>query len=112
VHDSLQLLRTEYLAIPAESLKYPSLFRYLRIRRPLEENMVLTVEPGCYFSPNLLKSYGVTSSPLVDQSVLQRYAAVGGVRIEDVIVVTANGSENLTTVGRDVAWVENVCSGA
>lgn len=111
VHDSLQLLRSEHLDVPAESTKYSGLFRYLRIRRRLEAGMVLTVEPGCYFSPNLIKMYGVDKSPLVDQEVMERYARVGGVRIEDVVVVTADGSENLTTVGREVDWVERVCSG-
>jgi Xaa-Pro dipeptidase len=73
--------------------------------------MVLTVEPGCYFSPNLIKTYGVGTSPLVNLEVMDRYAAMGGVRIEDVVVVTVDGSENLTTVGREVEWIERVCSG-
>jgi Xaa-Pro dipeptidase len=46
VHDSLQLLRTEYLDIPESSKRYSKLFKYLRIRRKLEDKMVLTIEPG------------------------------------------------------------------
>jgi Xaa-Pro dipeptidase len=33
------------------------------------------------------------------------------VRIEDVVVITESGYENLTTVRSDVEWVEGVCSG-
>jgi Xaa-Pro aminopeptidase len=36
---------------------------------------------------------------------------VGGVRIEDVVVVETEGIRNLTPVGRDVEWIEAVCSG-
>jgi Xaa-Pro dipeptidase len=44
--------------------------------------------------------------------VLKRYEGMGGVRIEDVVLITENGYENLTTVRSDVDWVEGVCSGA
>lgn len=50
--------------------------------RPLEANMVLTVEPGLYITPG---------TPHVDP----RWWGIG-VRIEDDIAVTANGYENLT----------------
>ncbi|KAH6903819.1 prolidase [Coprinopsis sp. MPI-PUGE-AT-0042] len=86
-----------------------SLYTYLRLRLPLEENMVVTNEPGCYFSPHLLSS--IRSSPLINHDVLARYESIGGVRIEDVIVITAQGYENLTTVRSEVEWVEGVCSG-
>lgn len=50
--------------------------------RPLEAGMVLTVEPGLYFSPN-------------DSSIDACWRGIG-VRIEDDILVTPNGYENLT----------------
>lgn len=36
---------------------------------------------------------------------------MGGVRIEDVVVITKDGAENLTTVGKEVDWLESVASG-
>jgi len=33
------------------------------------------------------------------------------VRIEDVVVVTQDGYENLTTVKSERSWVEGLCSG-
>ena len=68
-----------------------------------------TVEPGIYFSPHLLAS--VRDSQHIDHEVLKRYESVGGVRIEDVVLITKDGHENFTTVRSDVDWVEGVCSG-
>ena len=50
--------------------------------RPLEPGMVLTVEPGFYVQPD-------------DREVPQEYAHIG-IRIEDDILITATGNENLT----------------
>ena len=47
----------------------------------------------------------------IDHEVLKRYESVGGVRNEDVVVITNDGHKNLTTVRSDVDWVEGVCSG-
>ncbi|KAH9895832.1 Creatinase/aminopeptidase [Cubamyces lactineus] len=88
---------------------HESFYTYLRLRLPLEEGMVVTVEPGIYFSPHLLAP--VRDSKHIDQEVLKRYESVGGVRIEDVVVITKDGYENLTTVRSDTEWVEKVCSG-
>lgn len=67
------------------------------------------MEPGIYFSPHLLAP--VRDSKHIDQEVLKRYESVGGVRIEDVVLITKDGYENLTTVRSDTEWVEKVCSG-
>lgn len=50
-------------------------------------------------------------SPLIDHEVLARYESVGGVRIEDVVLVTETGHEVLSPVGKERDWVEGVCSG-
>ncbi|KAG6828599.1 hypothetical protein H0H92_007340 [Tricholoma furcatifolium] len=102
----------------AEKAKWghEDLYRYLRLRRPLESGMVVTVEPGIYFSPHLLgrarRDLTAQWDKIVNEEVLGRYESVGGVRIEDVVVIKENGFENLTTVRSDVEWVEGVCSGA
>jgi len=97
------------LTIPDESANNKEFYTYLRLRIPLEVGMVLTVEPGIYFSPHLLAP--IRNSTYINHDVLARYESVGGVRIEDVLLITETGSENLTTVGKDVEWLERVCSG-
>lgn len=72
--------------------------------------MVVTIEPGCYFSPHQLEP--VRGSPHIDHEVLGRYEIVGGVRIEDVVLITETGCEVLTAVRKDVEWLEAVASGA
>ncbi|THG97121.1 hypothetical protein EW026_g4821 [Hermanssonia centrifuga] len=90
-------------------LGHPDFYTYLRLRLPLREGMVVTVEPGIYFSPHLLAA--IRDSKHVDHEVLKKYESVGGVRIEDVVLITKEGYVNLTTVRSDVDWVEGVCSG-
>ncbi|KAG5641454.1 hypothetical protein DXG03_005143 [Asterophora parasitica] len=89
----------------------PNCYEYLRLRRPLAQGMVVTVEPGIYFSPHLLGRAQAHTSPFVDSEALKRYEPVGGVRIEDVVHITEDTYQNLTTVRSDVEWVEGVCSG-
>ncbi|TFK35811.1 Creatinase/aminopeptidase [Crucibulum laeve] len=110
VHDVPEASKpTENNTIGSVVLGHESFYSYLRLRLPLEANMVVTVEPGIYFSPHLLEA--VRDSKHIDYEVLKRYESVGGVRIEDVVVITEDGFENLTTVRSDTAWVEAVCSG-
>ncbi|KAJ3719646.1 Creatinase/aminopeptidase [Lentinula guzmanii] len=89
---------------------HESFYTYLRLRLPLRKNMVVTVEPGCYFSPHLIAP--VRDSKHINKEVLERYESVGGVRIEDVVLITEDGYDNLTTVRSDTEWVEGICSGA
>lgn len=84
--------------------------KYLRTRRTLQPDMVLTIEPGLYFVPALLKP------ALEDDDVSQFLNAdkindmmdFGGVRIEDNIIITQDGCENLTTVPKERAEIEKV----
>jgi Xaa-Pro dipeptidase len=69
----------------------------LRLTRPLEPGMVVTVEPGIYFIDSLLAR--VRQGPqagAVNWTLVDTLRACGGIRIEDDVVVTASGHENLT----------------
>jgi len=68
----------------------------LRFARELEEGLVLTVEPGCYFIKSLLVTRDVDIGIDVDKYVnvdkAMEYAQeVAGVRIEDNVVITSDG---------------------
>lgn len=66
----------------------------------LEPGMVVTVEPGLYFSDFALSKVYLRDpqhAKYINREVLSKYMSVGGVRIEDDILVTTKGYTNLTT---------------
>lgn len=74
----------------------------LRTARVLEEGMVLTIEPGCYFNTVLLEkaAHNEQQQKFLVLEELERFKGFGGVRIEDDVVITKNGIEDLTKVPR------------
>ncbi len=70
---------------------------YLRTTRVLEEGHVVTIEPGLYFIPMLLEPHrNGADSGAFDWKLIDALTPLGGVRIEDDILVTASGHEDLT----------------
>ena len=75
----------------------PSGHPFLRLTRQLEENMVLTVEPGLYAIDMLLENLrGTPAEQHVLWDGVDWLRPFGGVRIEDDVRVTTSGCENLT----------------
>lgn len=69
----------------------------LRLTRRLEAGMVVTVEPGLYFIDSLLQRLRAsTNAAAVNWTLVDTLRACGGIRIEDNVVVTASGHDNLT----------------
>ena len=71
---------------------------YLRLNRPLRTDMVVTIEPGFYQVPAILNNSQNRENfkNLVNWERLAQFADVRGIRIEDDVLVTENGSEVLT----------------
>lgn len=70
---------------------------FLRLTRVLEENMVLTIEPGLYVIDMLLeKLRGTAAENQVNWTTVDWLRPFGGIRIEDNIRVLVNDRENLT----------------
>jgi Xaa-Pro aminopeptidase len=70
----------------------------LRMDLPLQENYVTTVEPGVYFIPIILNNPSNREKyhDCVDWDMAERHLAFGGIRIEDNVLVTADGPVVLT----------------
>ncbi|ODV84847.1 hypothetical protein CANARDRAFT_200045 [[Candida] arabinofermentans NRRL YB-2248] len=94
---------------PNYSDKNPML-RYLRIRRPLKAGMVVTNEPGIYFSPFLLEN-GLKNpdhAKYIDMDVVNKYMYIGGVRIEDDVLVAQDGYEVFTKITSDPKEISDI----
>ena len=81
----------------------------------LEPGMVVTIEPGIYFNRfELSRAYlnDPVHSKFINKEVLERYWDVGGVRIEDNILITAKGYEVLTTTPKGEAALEIIRHGS
>ncbi|MDH3747015.1 MAG: Xaa-Pro dipeptidase [Gammaproteobacteria bacterium] len=75
----------------------PSGHPFLRLTRVLEEDMVLTIEPGLYVIDMLLEELrGSPAEAHVNWNTVKWLRPFGGIRIEDNVRVLPNGQENMT----------------
>lgn len=74
--------------------KPPTRFPSLRLIRRIEEDLVFTVEPGIYFIPVLLEQ--VRGHKDINWLLVEQLVPYGGVRIEDNVLVKADGVQNFT----------------
>ena len=66
----------------------------LRMGRRLEEGFVITDEPGCYFIPALIDKWRAEHlhTDFLNYDVIETFKDFGGIRLEDDILITPDGS--------------------
>ena len=69
----------------------------LRMGRRLQEGFVMTDEPGCYFIPALIDQWKAEKmhTDFINYDALESFKDFGGIRLEDDILITPNGSRFL-----------------
>jgi len=74
----------------------------LRTRRTLEEGICITVEPGIYFIDFMIEKAlnDESLSKYLNKDKIDEYKGVGGVRLEDDIVITKDGYELISSLPR------------
>lgn len=75
----------------------PERYPALRLTRRVEARQVFTIEPGIYFIPQLLER--AAKAPYANEISWPRvesFLPYGGIRVEDDVLVTGDGCENLT----------------
>jgi Xaa-Pro dipeptidase len=78
-------------------LAQPDDHPFLRNLRPIEVGNVFTIEPGVYFIEQLMAGLRETATAdRIDWARVESLVPYGGVRIEDNIAATADGTCNLT----------------
>jgi Xaa-Pro aminopeptidase len=85
-------------ALPGRPKRTEPALKNQRTDFPLEPGYLMTIEPGIYFIP------GIVNDPkrreryadCVDWKLAESLLPLGGIRVEDNVLVTAGGRENLT----------------
>ena len=84
---------------------------FLRFGRRLQENFVMTIEPGIYFIPDLIDIWKSENklAEFINYAKVETYKDFGGIRIEDDILVTNTGYRVLgRPIPKTIAEVESM----
>jgi Xaa-Pro aminopeptidase len=98
-----------------ETIKRSSQFglKSLRLAKKLQPGFVITVEPGIYFIPELIDLWKTQKkfTEFINYDKVETFKNFGGIRIEDNILITDTGFENLSErIPKKIDDVEKVCA--
>jgi Xaa-Pro aminopeptidase len=85
---------------------------FLRFALTFTPGHVITIEPGCYFIPEMIAQWKAEKkfTEFINYSKIDNYMSIGGIRIEDNIVITEKGHKLLgKPIPKTVKDVESIC---
>jgi len=86
---------------------------FLRFALPYKPGHVFTIEPGIYFIPELINKWKSEGKyrEFIEYEKLSRFMAIGGIRIEDDVLITDKGHKVLgKPIPKTIKEIEAVCS--
>lgn len=113
VHD-MEALGENYIGYN-EQVKRSDQFghAFLRFALPYKPGHVFTVEPGCYFIPELINTWKAEGKfrEFIKYDKIDKYMSIGGIRIEDNVLITEKGHKVLgKSIPKTVEEIEKICS--
>jgi Xaa-Pro aminopeptidase len=112
VHD-MEALGENYVGY-SDEVKRSTQFgtRSLRFALPYKPGHVFTIEPGCYFIPELIDRWKADKmhTDFINYGEVEKYRDFGGARIEDDVLITEKGHKLLgKPIPKTVKEIETVC---
>ena len=113
VHD-MEALGENYIGY-SDEVKRSDQFgtAFLRFALPYKPGHVFTVEPGIYFIPELIEQWKSEKkyNEFLNYSKIEGYMPIGGIRIEDNVVITETGHKVLgKPIPKTIEEIETVCA--
>ncbi|MCU0473699.1 MAG: aminopeptidase P family protein [Bacteroidales bacterium] len=113
VHD-MEALGENYIGY-SEDVKRSDQFghAFLRFALPYMPGHVFTIEPGCYFIPELINKWKDEGKfkEFINYGKIGKYMPIGGIRIEDNVLITEKGHKVLgKPIPKTVEEIERICT--